>query len=192
MIRRMTMLSGNVVACAAFTRCDWWGSKKVETPPAKKTPWEILKSFDLKDPMNSASKIGIELLATDEVKSTSVDVHGLIKGGVPGEIGYGFMMGYTSGFTVKKVSKLVAFLVGAGFICMQALSYNGYVTINYGKLEKEAGKMLDLNKDGKIDDKDMILAYGQMERVLFQEPPHSRPMSTPSAPTALYLGDSGR
>lgn len=160
------MLSGNVVTCAAITKCDWWGSKKVETPPVKKTPMEILKTFDFQDPMNSVSQIGTELLATDEVKAMSVDVHDVIKGGIPGEIGYGFLMGYTSGFTVKKVSKIFAFLVGAGFICMQTLSYNGFVTVNYDKMEREAEKMLDFNKDGKTDAQDMLLAYGQMEKVL--------------------------
>lgn len=53
------------------------------------------------------------------------------------QIGYGFLMGYSSGYCVKRASKLVAFTVGAAFIFVQTLAYNGYVQVNHEKLEKE-------------------------------------------------------
>ena len=117
----------------------------------KKTPFDVLKTFDFSDPMKSLSKTTDELLKTDVVQQASIDAFKLLKEGIPSQIGYGFMMGFTSGYTVKKVSKVVSFVVGASFICLQGLSYNGFVTVNYDKLEKQASSYLDLNRDGNMD-----------------------------------------
>ena len=117
----------------------------------KKTPFDVLKTFDFSDPMKSLSKTTDELLKTDMVQKVSVDVFTLLKEGMPSQIGYGFMMGFTSGYAVKKVSKVVSFVVGASFICLQGLAYNGFVTVNYDKLEKQASSYLDLNRDGNMN-----------------------------------------
>lgn len=47
------------------------------------------------------------------------------------------MMGYSSGFCLKKVSKLLAFGLGGIFIVVQAMSYNGYINVNYGGIQKD-------------------------------------------------------
>jgi hypothetical protein len=39
-----------------------------------------------------------------DVKAMEVSLYDLIEYGSPGKIGYGFMMGYSSGFCLKKVS----------------------------------------------------------------------------------------
>ena len=117
----------------------------------KKTPFDVLKTFDFSDPMKSLSKTTDELLKTDMVQKVSVDAFTLLKEGMPSQIGYGFMMGFTSGYAVKKVSKVVSFVVGASFICLQGLAYNGFVTVNYDKLEKQASSYLDLNRDGNMN-----------------------------------------
>ena len=117
----------------------------------KKTPFDVLKTFDFSDPMKSLSKTGDELLKTEIIQRASVDAFTLLKEGMPSQIGYGFMMGFTSGYAVKKVSKVVSFVVGASFICLQGLAYNGFVTVNYDQLEKKASSYLDLNRDGNVD-----------------------------------------
>ncbi len=68
-------------------------------------------------------------------------------------------MGYCSGYSLKKASRVVAFVLGTFFISVQALSYNGYVKINMDKFGQDVDKMLDLNKDGKVDSKDLEAAY---------------------------------
>lgn len=93
-------------------------------------------------------------------------VHEIISNGIPGQIGYGFLMGYSSGFCLKKVSKLVAFSVGGLFIIIQTLSFNGYMQVNYEKVEKAAEKVLDVNHDGKVDAKDAEAAYDKLSEVL--------------------------
>jgi uncharacterized membrane protein (Fun14 family) len=81
------------------------------------------------------------------------------KDAVPPQFGYGFLMGYSSGFCLKKVSKAVAFVVGAFFVTVQTLAYNGYVKIDMEKLNKDVNSKLDLNNDGKVDMKDAEFAY---------------------------------
>jgi len=75
---------------------------------------------------------------------------------MPGEIGYGLLMGYSSGYFLKKVtlndlvlfiatteviallkvSKVMAFVMGGAFVVLQCLSYSGVVRIDYDKMQK--------------------------------------------------------
>lgn len=115
-------------------------------------------------------------------------------------------MGYSSGYCIRKVcplirsglvnfgspigliqvSKLVAFVVGAGFIMIQTLQYNGLIDVKYDKVEHQVTvrvilttrsfgytfcsplfvfhpqKALDLNKDGKLDEKDLQVAHDKV------------------------------
>jgi hypothetical protein len=40
-----------------------------------------------------------------DMKNIEISLYDLIENGAPGKIGYGFMMGYSSGFCLKKVSR---------------------------------------------------------------------------------------
>lgn len=106
------------------------------------------------------------LLQEGMLKDFSKKTHEVLQNGVPGQIGYGFLMGYSSGFCLKKVSKILAFTVGGFFIVIQTLSFNGYMQVNYDKVEKAANKVLDVNHDGKVDAKDAEVAYAKMQEVL--------------------------
>ena len=86
--------------------------------------------------------------------------------GVPGQLGYGFMMGYSSGYCVKKVSKMVAFVVGGFFMGVQALAYHGYANIDQGKIMEDFEDVIDLNKDGRIDAEDGKLAFQRLNKAL--------------------------
>ncbi len=55
--------------------------------------------------------------------------------------------------------------MGALFILVQGLSYNGFITVDHKKLKQDIESTLDLNKDGKLDEKDLQIAY---EEVLIQ------------------------
>ncbi len=79
-----------------------------------------------------------------------------------GQLGYGFSMGYCSGYCLKKTSKMVAFGVGGIFITIQTLSYNGYIQVNMDKLEKDVDSIMDLNHDGKVDIKDAEVLYNKV------------------------------
>ena len=94
------------------------------------------------------------------------------------DISYGFLMGYSSGFCIKKLSKVVAFGVGGVFIVIQTLNYNGYATINQDKLSSDVKDVLDLNCDGVVDGKDAQIAYNKLDSYLSYNMPAGGGFST--------------
>ena len=90
----------------------------------------------------------------------------VLESGAPGQLGYGFMMGYSSGYCVKKVSKGVAFVVGGLFMAIQALAYHGYANIDNSKIQKDVEKVMDMNRDGKVDIEDAKMAIDKLTAAL--------------------------
>lgn len=74
---------------------------------------------------------------------------------VPAEMSFGFVMGGCCGFAAKKTGKVAMVGVGAVFMMLQALSYYGFLTVDYSKLEEYFTSVLDLNKNGKVDGNDV-------------------------------------
>ncbi|GAX12379.1 hypothetical protein FisN_1Hh313 [Fistulifera solaris] len=93
-------------------------------------------------------------------------VQSAIDTGLPTEVSYGFISGYCSGFAMKKVGKAAGLIFGLGFIGLQTLANQGYITVNHGKLREEVEGFFDMNKDGKIDRGDGQLAYDKLMEVL--------------------------
>ena len=54
-------------------------------------------------------------------------------------------MGFVIGYAAKKIVKLLVILLGIFFVSLQYLAYQGYLTINYAKVQAAfelwAGKM---------------------------------------------------
>ena len=74
---------------------------------------------------------------TSIVRNLAGSTKATVESGVPFQVGYGFMMGYSAGFCVKKVSKVLSFAVGVAFILVQSLSFAGYIDVNYGRIEDD-------------------------------------------------------
>lgn len=89
-----------------------------------------------------------------------------IDSGIPTQISYGFLCGYSSGYALKKVGKVASVVFGLGFMTLQSLAYAGYIQVDHSALKKDVEKVFDLNKDGVVDDKDGKLAYDQVMEVL--------------------------
>jgi uncharacterized membrane protein (Fun14 family) len=53
---------------------------------------------------------------------------------------YGFTAGACTGFALKKVAKAAAFTFGAVFMGFQLAAQTGYVTVNWGKVERDLKK----------------------------------------------------
>jgi uncharacterized membrane protein (Fun14 family) len=47
------------------------------------------------------------------------------------QVGFGAAVGFVMGFTLKKIGKLAAFMLGCLFIFLQVLSYYGIITIQW-------------------------------------------------------------
>lgn len=79
-------------------------------------------------------------LGAQEVASAGAVAPG--QGMLPGDIkfilmtlGGGGLAGWAVGFTLKKVAKLAALVLGVGFISIQYLAYNRYITIDWERIK---------------------------------------------------------
>lgn len=90
----------------------------------------------------------------------------ILDNGVPLKVSYGAALGFCSGFALKKVGKVGAFIFGAGFCMFQSLSYSGYITVNYEKVGKDLSKLLDLDTNGTINERDGKILYDKALDVL--------------------------
>ncbi|KAJ8612223.1 hypothetical protein CTAYLR_002924 [Chrysophaeum taylorii] len=90
----------------------------------------------------------------------------LLATGVPSQLSWGFCSGYCAGFAAKKVGKFVAVFVGGVFCLLQGLAYNGYIVVDQAKIEKDFNDLVDINKDGTLDSKDLQAIYNKLYEVL--------------------------
>jgi uncharacterized membrane protein (Fun14 family) len=50
------------------------------------------------------------------------------------QLGVGGLAGLCSGYAMKKMGKVIAFIIGIVFLFLQLLAYQGFITINYQPL----------------------------------------------------------
>jgi uncharacterized membrane protein (Fun14 family) len=90
-----------------------------------------------------------------------------INTGIPTEISYGFICGYSSGYALKKVGRVVSLGFGLSFALLQSLAYAGYIQFNHEALKKDImDKYFDVNHDGKVDEQDLQMIYQKTLQVL--------------------------
>nr|CCA24028.1 conserved hypothetical protein [Albugo laibachii Nc14] len=64
-----------------------------------------------------------------------------------GEISFGGVLGFCSGYAVGHVGKLAAMSIGGGFLVAQIAHSQGYISINWKKLERDIVKVIDPNRN---------------------------------------------
>lgn len=62
----------------------------------------------------------------------------LFTNGPLAQLGFGGVAGAAVGYTAKKVTKLIAILLGATFILVQVLVHYGLISVNWGAVESSA------------------------------------------------------
>lgn len=82
------------------------------------------------------------------------------------------------GVAVKKLTKDAMYGVGLGFIGLQTLSYLGYVSIDWGKVEKDIIKVVDQNNDGKLDKDDVMIISKKLLEILKKGLPNAAGFTT--------------
>ena len=87
---------------------------------------------------------------------------------IGGPISFGLIMGGCAGYATKKVTKIAAGFIGITFIGLQILQHNGYINIDWNKVEKDIIKAVDQNNDGKLDEKDLIILKQKYMSVIAQ------------------------
>jgi len=61
------------------------------------------------------------------------------------QLGIGAIGGFIVGYAFKKLTKLIAIIVGVFFAALIYLGYQGIININYGKLEGSARNVLGMS-----------------------------------------------
>mmetsp|Transcript_39879 Transcript_39879/g.80549 ORF Transcript_39879/g.80549 Transcript_39879/m.80549 type:complete len:168 (-) Transcript_39879:48-551(-) len=85
---------------------------------------------------------------------------------IGGGLSVGSLLGFCSGFALKKAGKAATVMFGGIFCLQQALAYKGYIAVNWDKVEKDLTYLLDVNQDGKLDAKDLDHGYAMALKVL--------------------------
>ena len=75
------------------------------------------------------------------------------------KISFGAVMGYCSGIALKKVGKMLAFIVGLGFIGLQTAQSTGYLAVDWSKIVDDLKMKADTNDDGGIDGEDVKVSH---------------------------------
>jgi len=61
------------------------------------------------------------------------------------QLGIGGIGGFIAGYAFKKITKLIAIIIGLFFAALIYLGYKGIININYGKLEEAAKDALGVS-----------------------------------------------
>jgi uncharacterized membrane protein (Fun14 family) len=59
------------------------------------------------------------------------------------QVSFGSIMGFCSGYALKKAGKVAAIIIGTGFVALQTASSYGYIKMDWKKISDDAMKPLD-------------------------------------------------
>lgn len=83
------------------------------------------------------------------------------------QVTLGGIAGFCSGYAVKKVSKVAAFVVGVGFIGVQVARYYGVINdVDWSAVEEQLVRSLDTDGDGRITHNDLKAHFDRAMEVL--------------------------
>jgi len=100
------------------------------------------------------------------MSSSSDSVDSILKNLPIANVTLSIVAGFCSGYAAKAVGRALAVVVGVGFVALQLLQHKGYITINWGKAEKELVDSVDQNGDGKLDKDDLLIAKNRVMPIL--------------------------
>ncbi|KAL1496801.1 hypothetical protein AB1Y20_014387 [Prymnesium parvum] len=76
-----------------------------------------------------------------------------------GTVTFGSMMGFCSGYALKKVGRASAATIGVIFMGMTMAEKAGYVAVNWDNVERDVMRKLDRDSNGKVDVHDARRAF---------------------------------
>jgi len=120
-----------------------------------------------------------------------------------GQLTLGSTLGVCAGVALRFAGKAAGICVGASFCLLQGLAYNGYVDVNWRKMERDYLKLLDADNDGKVTASDLgVFANKALDVLAFNLPASTGFVaglmygiglsSSTSAKAALITGLGGR
>ncbi|XP_076752632.1 FUN14 domain-containing protein 1 isoform X3 [Xylocopa sonorina] len=120
---------------------------KLQKNPIKSGATKLFKRVKMNLPVTKKSKDEAnkeELDISKEAKSMIDKILGDVsKTSATKQIIIGTTSGWLTGFVTMKVGKIAAFAVGGGIIMLQIAAHQGYIKINWDKIQKKAEKITD-------------------------------------------------
>jgi len=89
------------------------------------------------------------------------------------KISFGSIMGFCSGYSVKKAAEVAAVIAGAAFIAVQTCVSYGYIDVNWEKIKQDAINRVDADGDGKLGPDDLKLYWIKLRTFLTRNFPNS-------------------
>lgn len=128
------------------------------------------QSKDILDHANTTfSKSDIFENIFHEFQNTSTSISKIMESTtVVPKIGFGFIAGFSSGFFIKKVTKMVLFTIGGAIVSIQTLCHFGYIELKLEKIKKDLNRVLDWNFDGKADRDDVLFMYHRVSNMIIR------------------------
>jgi len=90
-----------------------------------------------------------------------------------GELTLAGGLGFCSGYALKQVGKVAAVTIGVVFLVAQAAASQGYIDINWNKVQKDVISKVDATGDGKITNEDIKLWYQKLMVIMRKNLPSS-------------------
>jgi uncharacterized membrane protein (Fun14 family) len=87
------------------------------------------------------------------------------------QMSFGSVMGFCSGYAMKKAGKALAVVVGLGFVALQTAATYGYLEVKWQKISDDAKSQIDSNRDGKFDVDDVKILWKKVKVVLTKNLP---------------------
>merc|ERR1712000_209802 len=106
---------------------------------------------------------------TDKLNTKTDDTTNQISnlvGPIVGQLGFGGVMGFATGYAFKKAAKITVMIVGGSFVILQGLSYSGVIQLDWKSIEKGVHQTLDRTGDGKVDQNDLSTMVQKVMSVL--------------------------
>jgi len=82
------------------------------------------------------------------------------------KLSFGAVMGYCSGYALKKVGKALAVVIGVGFIGIQSAVATGYIKVDWDKMSNDVVMKIDTSGDGKLDVDDAKEYWRRLRKML--------------------------
>eukprot|EP00439_Symbiodinium_sp_Y106_P081558 s727_g20.t1 len=76
-----------------------------------------------------------------------------------GQLSLGSTLGFASGVALRFVGRFAAVGVGCTFCVIQGLAYNGYIQVNWKRVEQSYLKLLDRDGDGQVGAGDLASVW---------------------------------
>ena len=89
-----------------------------------------------------------------------------VMGPLLAQTSFGAAVGFCSGYALKRVGKVLAFVFGLGFVAVQLGAYGGYVKVEWDRVHNDVLRVLDADGDGELTEKDVSLHWDFLAEIL--------------------------